>query len=362
MISGAALFDEYPGPVLGHHPDLLFGLAEAAGRLLQPAPVRTYCPPTYWPSERTPRWVTRRSCIGTRLPGDPLRTRRNLRRACADARTVGCSLFLNLYLDETYESLPLDERGMKFVHVLHRPGELVPSGEAHQRLMEAATSDLFVVHTERGRRMAQSLLPGASIVSAPWPTATRVQVEERFAQEVTAGDEPYVLMIGGPRADKGIASLLEAIADGPRLRIVGEVAPVDEVHLRDLGQRMRVEWDRTWVGREVLEDAIRGAAVVVFPYLAQFAAHGGASGALAQATTFAKPLVVSEVLVADLPSRDGCIVVPSDDPATLRGAIGEALERSHELRDAASRALEAVCEAHTYEGHLSKLLSAATAS
>jgi hypothetical protein len=357
MTSGIAFFDEYPGPILGHHPDFLLGLADAATRLVG-SNVRIYCPPAYLQFRPDPQPVVVRPAVGRRLPADADLTRQNLLRACTDAQAAGISVLVNLFLDETYEGLPSEDCGIQLIHVLHRPGELIPSTKAQKLLEIASRRDTFVVHTDRGRRQLERLLPHASIVQMPWPAATVAEVEARFTSPVRI-EEQQVLVVGGARPDKGLLTLLEASKDGPPVSIVGELAPDDERYLSPPPAGVQVTWERRWVDRRVIERAIETAPLVVFPYLWEFASHGGASASLAQAVTFGKPLIVSDVLAPDLHSLSFCRVIPAGDSTALRSAIEYALRETNSLHDAARTFLFEVQSRHTFEAHVERLLQVA---
>ena len=339
-------------------------------------PALVFCPPNYHPMG-PPTGVTARPIVGERLPPNPRLSRTNLADACAEAKALGYSLLVNLFLDETAAAIPIADPGLGLAHVLHRPGELSVSPEIATRLFAAAERDLFVVHTVRGLDQARNLLPrGATITHLPWPTATSAEIADRFATSEPIADRPkpvavkeivdrgpddpddYLLVIGGARADKGITTLLEAIRGGPPLRIAGETAREDEHLLSNLDTEIHLKRDRRWVPRSEMEDAIRKASVVMFPYRQEFALHGGASGALAQAITFARPMVVSDVLHQDVPHVGGCLTVPPDDPTALRAAIDQALATGDALRRAAQIGRAAVDHAHSYEDHLRGLVTA----
>lgn len=359
MTGGIALFDDYPGPILGHHPDLLVGLARAAASAAPGEQVQVHCPPVYLESTGSLDGIEVHSVSGRRLPVDVTLTARNLDATCRRARAAGIGVVLNLFFDESHAAVPLDDRGVRFVHVVHRPGELPRTPEMRHRLATLAARDGFVVHTERGRAAMLGLVPTGSVARIPWPAGSRADVMARFA-EALAPTHPHVLLVGGARPDKGIDVLLDALATptgAPPLRIVGEHTAEDDAHLAARTESLDVTWHRRWVDGPAIDDAIRRAAVVVFPYLPEFGLHAGASGALAQATTFAKPLVVSDVLAPDLVSGAGCLVVPAGDPVALRASIDRAVAHAAALHAAAGRAREVVLQAHTFEGHLERMLA-----
>lgn len=360
MNEGLALFDDYPGPILGHHPDLLVGLARAATGVVRGAPVQVHCPTTYLLHAGPLDGIDVHTVAGRRPPVDVELAERNLAQACRDAQSAGISVVVNMFFDETYAAVPLHVDGVRFLHVVHRAGELPRTPSVLRRLAVLAERDVFVVHTERGRQRLEQLIPGAAAHCIPWPAASQKEVRTRF----TSGTEPHgsnlhALMVGGARRDKGIATLLEAVEGGPPLRIVGELAASD-IRSLEKGAPANVSWNRHWVDRQVIDEAIRIAAVVVFPYLPEFAEHAGASGALAQAQTFAKPLIVSDVLASDLVTGAGCLQVPPGDADELREAITNAMHEKARLHEEARSAYRAISGAHTYESHVARLLSLAT--
>lgn len=354
-----AFFDDYPNEDRGHHPELIFGLAEATARVGE-EPVTVYCPPSYL-GESTPRSIVHRPCEGPQ-PYTLGSSHHNLSRAVLDLATRD-EFLVNLFLDENYESFPL--RGTPtagIVHVLHRPGP-DPRGPGSPRialdpLLSQRPDDLIVVHTTTGVRRVSEIAPGCNVVRLGWPTVTRRQVEDRFkASTKAANDEPYILMVGGAREDKGISTLMAALANGPSLRVIGEQEPGLEARLESAHPRTRVEWQSGWVRREKIDEAIVGAAVVVFPYEQDFGIHGGASGALAQAIAHPKPLVISTVLAEQAPDIDYRLKVPPGDTSMLRQAIDWALDNKEILHEAALERQGYVLREHTYEGHIEGLIS-----
>jgi glycosyltransferase involved in cell wall biosynthesis len=355
-----AFFDDYPNEDLGHHPELVVGLAQAAAAL-QAAPVtRIYCPPSFVAGRRIPRGTEHLACEGP-LPYTFDASRDNLRQACRDAKSHGASVLVNLFLDENYRSFPLPEKSLRLVHVLHRPGPY-PRGWQSSRinlagLLGGSGNDLVVVHTRHGEELAREILPRRNVVRIGWPTTTRAEVARRFSPARGRMDaEPFVLLIGGARDDKGAHCLLRALEGGPLLRIVGEQPPGVEETLRASYPCARVEWETGWVTRARIGKLIEEAAAIVFPYEAKFATHGGASGALAQALSHAKPIILSSVLEDQAPASEACQVVQPGDEKQLRRAIEWVLARSETLHAAALERKEYVLREHTYEGHIDRIL------
>ncbi len=356
-MTGIAFFDEYPGPILGHHPDLIVGLGRAAAEMM---PVRLYCPLYYLSATDPPPAVKVVSVNGCRLPVDVDVTRDNLLSASHDARNAGITTMVNLFFDESHPGVPLDDIGVRFVHVVHRPGELPRDRSTKRRLAAVAERDAFVVHTVRGREVLDEVVPGASVTYVPWPAATAAAIDSRFNRMPAVVEPRRVAVVGGARRDKGTWVLLEAMVGGPPVHIIGELAPEDEQQVREWARGSDVVWADRWVDPHAMEEAIAAAAVLVFPYLPEFTRHAGASGSLAQARTFAKPIVVSDVLAPELVSTAGCLKVPAGDVHALRRVVEQALANDFELHNEARSAREEVRRAHSYEYHVQALLVAAS--
>ncbi len=351
-----ALFDDYPGE-RGHHPDLIVGLGLAAR-----APL--YCPDSFLDGRSEAAGMTHRAVTGD--PDDPVRTTANLQAAYDDAEDRGCDAFVNLFLDENWDSFPLRRSSLPTVHSLHRPGELtgtlggvnaVKPGDAVAVLRDLARSDLVVVHTAVGERQTRAWLSAGNVIRLGWPAAHAFDIRERFASSfpAPADEEPYVLLIGEALDYKGIHCLLEALNPGPPLRIAGLLAVGDVQWLAREYPKARVTWEPSWVTRSRLDELIAGAAMVAFPYLSGFDEHGGVSAALVHALTFAKPIVLSEALRSQAPASLSCQVVPVGDARALRLAIDQAMARADEM-GAAARALESfLLWEHTYEQHIQRL-------
>lgn len=249
---------------------------------------------------------------------------------------------------------------------MHRPGYFAADAVRHpeQRgtladlVRDRAHSGLFVVNTRVGERQAAKFVAAGDLLRAGWPAASRAEVAGRFERPYAEPqDEPYVLSIGSARSDKGIDMLMSALADGPRLRVVGQQYEGVEAQLTTEYPDTRVDWETGWISRSRLCQAIDDAAVLVFPYQAEFAGYGGASGALAQALAAGKPVIVSEILADQVPPvSDACRVVSSTDERALRRSIEDALRDPRALHEAAIGTRAHVDRNHTYEGHLEQVL------
>jgi glycosyltransferase involved in cell wall biosynthesis len=218
---------------------------------------------------------------------------------------------------------------------------------------------LFVVHTAAAYDDALRWLTPDRVLQLPWPAASIAEIAERFAGAVpSTSQEPHALLIGDARDAKGIHELLAALSGGgPLLRIVGQQPDGVESALKQRYPATRVNWETGWISRSRLNAAIGAASVVVFPYLKTFGQHGGVSGALAQALTFGKPLVVSSVLADQLPVSHALRIVEPGDVADLRHAVEWAVSSSAELHRAAASTFDEVCENHTYDRHLARIVA-----
>lgn len=357
-----AFFDDY-GEVPGHHPDYIVGLGLASD-----API--YCPQTFLDDRPGMTGLVHHPMAGD-IDRSPVPARANLQTAYADAERRGVDVLVNLFLDENWDAFPLERHGMRLAHVLHRPGAVtgilgginaVKRGDAVGVVRDLAKSDLIVVHTTNGFRQVSRWIPSDQIVHLGWPAATAEAIRVRFAAAapVVDEDEPYVLLIGRGNRYKGIRILLEAVSARHRLRIAGKLEmDEDAAWLAATFPRARVSWEPGWVDNQRLNELIAGARVVVFPYQSGFAAHGGASGALVHAMTFAKQLIVSAELRGQVPDVASCLVVPTGDLGALRTALDRAMlspdnggQRTRELEDY-------LVENHSFDGHVKHLMERA---
>jgi glycosyltransferase involved in cell wall biosynthesis len=353
-----AFFDDYADE-RGHHPDYIMGLALAAN-----TPV--YCPATFLDGRPERATLVHRPVVGD-VERSPVLTRANLQRVYEDAERLGVDVLVNMFLDENRDAFPIERRGVRLAHVLHRPARLsgtiggvnaTKHGDAMHVLKGLAVTDLVIVHTEVGAHQVAQWIPRGRIVHLGWPAATVASIRRRFMAPAGGGgnDEPYVLLIGEALEYKGIHVLLEAVNPGHSLRIAGNLAVGDAAWLAREFPRARVTWEPGWVDRERLDELITGAAVVAFPYLRGFDVHGGVSGALVHAMTFAKPIVVSRELLAQVPDPASCLVVPTGDAIALRAALDRAMARPDDFRQTAGELEECLIENHSYERHLERLI------
>jgi hypothetical protein len=366
-----ALLDDYPGPGLGHHPDFLVGLAEASLNLpAHNGTTRIYCPPAFVAGRTLSKGIVHHPF--TRAEMDPPeRQRQRMEAICRNAADAGVEVLVNLYLDESHQSFPVQRDGLRIVQTLHRPAtfaDLVTASGARVEedmptyLQRIAPDDVFVVHTRAAHAEALRWLRPNRLLQLAWPAASLAELTVRFAHPPPLGEDRHALLIGDARDAKGIHELLTAIeGDGPLLRIVGQQPEGLESEIRRRYPRARVEWETGWISHSRLSQAIAAASVLVFPYLKAFSLHGGVSGALAQALTSGKPLVVSTVLAGQLPESDAVRLVEPGDVDGLRRAVDWALRNSVELHHAAQRTFEHVRAEHTYELYLERMLEGLSA-
>lgn len=363
-----ALLDDYPEPALGHHPDLLLGLGEAAQRLAQrDGPTRLFCPPSFVADGTVPDGAVHHPFrrVGTRAALH----RERMAAVLGEARSHGVDLLINLFFDENHHSFPAARHGVGVCHVLHRPAELMDSAQVGRGdpclaayLDRIAPDDTFIVHTAADHATVLRWLPRERVLRLGWPAASLAELTARFAAAgPAAGQEPYVLLVGDLRREKGVHDLLLALsAGGPLLRIVGQQPEGVAPELRRRYPDTRIEMEPGWVSRARLAAAISGAAVVVFPYLEEFGQHGGASAALAQVLTFGKPVVASTVLADQLPASAAHLLVEPGDRPGLRQALEQAVRNSLALHQAALSTLDQVRREHSYDLHLEQIVRAAT--
>ena len=356
VISEIAFFDDFSHPVLGHHPELILGLAEAAATLNRvPALATTvYCPDTFV-GQRQCRETIAYEALAVQWPVDLVQARQNRRHVCGKAHRER-SLIYNCFFDDNYP-VWTDVSGVNLVHHLHRPG-FMPTNAFVGRPWPGDPEPLFVVNTKVGMRQASNFIAADRLLKVGWPASSREAVRCRFTAPVTPpDDEPYALLIGNARNDKGVDLLFEALAGGPLLRVTGQQFPGDQERLTAQFPQTRVAWQSGFVPSGQLETSIRDAAVVVFPYLPRFGRHGGASAALAQALAFRKPVLISDVLADQVPSSPACQLVPSSDPYVWRTAIERAIRESADLHLAARELQRYVEQVHTYEGCVESVLN-----
>jgi glycosyltransferase involved in cell wall biosynthesis len=353
-----ALFDDYPHE-RGHHPDLLVGLAVAAS-------ARVYCPLQFLEGHASDEPLDHVEMVGAR-DGSADTTAQNLSFAYRDAANAGCQAVVNLFFDENWDSFPINTCGLPSVHVLHRPAELTGAlgGVNAMKPMDPLTvlealslTDTFVVHTTAGEEQALQLLPQNAVVRIGWPSARQSEIRERFDHDWQLPDsEPYVLLLGEALDYKGIHFLLEALNPGPFLRIAGNLAVGDRQWLHQNYPSARVAWETGWITRSRMNSLIDGAAVIAFPYLQEFALHGGVSAALVHALSFAKPVVISEALVGQVPPWLVAATVPVDDIAALREELTRVVAASTEAHAQARANLDYMLAHHSYERHVNELVA-----
>jgi glycosyltransferase involved in cell wall biosynthesis len=225
---------------------------------------------------------------------------------------------------------------------------------AQRRLLAGA--DAVIVHSEYGRRHLLSGLPLDPhkvhvIHHGAFEHLTRQPVERPLPPELCAIEAPVVLFFGLLRPYKGIEVLLDAwrgIADA-ELWIVG--------HSRMPLEPLRATADRSvrfvprFISDPELPAFFRRADVVVLPYTRT--ERFDQSGVLATALAFGKPVVLSDIGgFGEVAATGAGWLVPPDDPAALRVALGSL------LRDPARRERLASAAAAAAAGEFSWQLAA----
>jgi glycosyltransferase involved in cell wall biosynthesis len=360
-----AFIDDYPRPLIGHHPDFLIGLAEATLNVASDdGTTRIYCPPRFLAGRSLSDGIIHQPT--TRNETDTSEQQHDAMEAiCRSAADVGVDVLVNLYLDESHQAFPVQAADPRIVQTLHRPVEFAEATRSSRRVGEGmrgylerlAPDDIFVVHTRAAHAEAREWVQSKRLLQLPWPAASQAELAARFAHPPPSKDDRHALLIGDARPAKGIHELLTAVErDGLLLRIVGQQPKGFESELRHRYPAARVEWENGWISHARLSEALLAASVVVFPYLETFGRHGGASGALAQALTHAKPLIVSSVLADQVVESDAVRFVEPGDVEGLREAIHWALANTVELHHVARSNFEQVRSAHTYERYVERMV------
>jgi glycosyltransferase involved in cell wall biosynthesis len=198
-----------------------------------------------------------------------------------------------------------------------RPGQRRAQRRLYRRM------DAIVVHTAHGRERLVSELgvdPARVHVIPHGAFVHLTRLEGELPRELPEpGERPVALFFGLLRPYKGIDVLLEAWRgiDGCELWIVGAPRmPIE--HLRAAAPP-GVRWLPRFVSDTETAALFRRADVVVLPYR-----EAEASGVLATALAFEKPVVASAV--GGLEEIEGARLVAPGDPAALRAALRFALE------------------------------------
>lgn len=200
----------------------------------------------------------------------------------------------------------------------------------------AATSTVSRWLAERVR----AIDPGAEPEIAPMPAAT-----ERFTPG-GARDASLVLFVGRLNAQKGIATLVRALAQARapvRLRVIGDGpdGPALRAEATRLGLAARIDWQPA-LPQTALAAEYRRAGMVVVPSIDE-----GLGMVAVEAQLCGAPVIASDS--GGLPdvvrhARTG-LLVPPGDPAALAAAIDDLVlhpERAHALADAGRHSALAV--------------------
>lgn len=159
----------------------------------------------------------------------------------------------------------------------------------------------------------------------------------RSSVQSAASTEPVVLFFGTLQAYKGLHLLLEAFsavrAQRPRARLLIAGAPSGDTDLTELRQRVDAiggaELRVGYVPVADVQDLFDRARVVVTPYL-----YANASGVVALARTFARPVVATAVgdLAAVVENEVAGLVVPPGDAVRLAEALIRLLDDPQEAQ------------------------------
>jgi glycosyltransferase involved in cell wall biosynthesis len=260
-------------------------------------------------------------------------------------------------------------RGADIVHfqwlpVQYLDGALLPRGRplvltAHDVLPHEARAgqrdaqrrayarfDAVIVHTEHGRaRLVQELGVAASRVHVlPHGAFAHLTEGERVAPRL-ASEVPVVLCFGLLRPYKGLELLLEAWRgiDGAQLWIVG--MPRMQISALQAAAPAGVRFDARFIPDTELRGYFERADLVVLPYR-----DAEASGVLATALAFAKPLLVSDAGgFAELAAGGAVRAFPAGDERALHAALAELLADPAERAALAARAGSTARERYGWE-------------
>lgn len=204
-----------------------------------------------------------------------------------------------------------------------RPGQ----ARAQRRCYEAM--DAVIAHSDYGRRQLIEVA-GVDptkvhvIHHGAFEHLTQLPHEEPLPAELAGASGPVVLFFGLLRPYKGVEVLLEAwrgIEDA-ELWIVGRPRmPVEPLRAR-AGKGVR--FLPRFVADEEVPALFRRADLIVLPYART--ERLDFSGVLATALAFAKPVILTDIGgFGELAATGAARLVPPEDPAALREAIGDLL-------------------------------------
>jgi glycosyltransferase involved in cell wall biosynthesis len=213
--------------------------------------------------------------------------------------------------------------------------------------------DAVVAHSEHGaaRLRDEVGLDPARVRVIPhgaFDYLTGLPDEKPLPAELEGAEGPVILFFGLLRPYKGLDTLLTAFREleGAELWIVGNPR-MDLEPLRRLAAEApgRVRFVTRFVEDAEIPSIFRGADVVVLPY--RDAEH---SGVLYTGLAFGKPLVLSSVGGFPEVAADGAArLVPPEDPAALREALGELIGDSAAREQLAAAARQAAAGPYSWD-------------
>jgi glycosyltransferase involved in cell wall biosynthesis len=191
--------------------------------------------------------------------------------------------------------------------------------------------EAFVVLSESVKRDLLRLRPNAKAIYVPQPIydffptpPAQLVAREKLG---LPSDQPVVLFFGLVRAYKGLGTLLQAMTNLPRARllIAGEFYQPRagyERQIAELGVRDRIHVEDRYIPNEDVPKYFASADVVVLPYLS-----ATQSGVSKLAYHFDKPVVITNVggLAEEVEEGKTGYVVPPNDPVALAAAIKKVL-------------------------------------
>lgn len=197
----------------------------------------------------------------------------------------------------------------------------------------------YITFSEREAQRLQALIPGARPRVCPLPVLDLFEQPRLPAAEArrTLGlppERPVVLAFGIVRPYKGLAHLLEALAQpnlaakAVHLLVAGEFwedRRAYETRIEQLGLTERVSLLDRYISNEELPVVFSAADLLAAPYVG-----GTQSGAIQLAAAFGLPMVVSPTIAlrqSDAPLAELMRTADPLDPAAFAAAIEQQLER-----------------------------------
>lgn len=258
--------------------------------------------------------------------------------------------------------------GIPVVHTIHNVKSSFASEKSIVQLGDVyAQADKLLLHAEANRRDFLALYPHLAKektailphvnIHAEYPQTSVNKSDLRQVFKLPT-DSFVILFFGIIRQYKGLGLLLEAFQKAhqanPNIRLL--IAGKAERHqdLLDVERSRQTDGvlvDERFIPSEDIWKYFFVADVAVLPYRAITQ-----SGALIQALSFAKPVIVTDVGAFPESVDSNGWIVPRDDAVALEGAIVEAYQSRHELEDKSQRSLELIRTRHDRQAIASKLI------